>query len=80
MYPISIISIISNAIRKTSVTLLYKKYGILKLADLFDCEMAKIMHQFSEQTLLSHLNCLIDPFSTVHKRCTRSNQEKSLYS
>ena len=28
------ISIISNASRKTSVTPLYKKYGVLKLADL----------------------------------------------
>ena len=50
-----------NANRKTSVTPLYKKYGVLKLADLCNYEMAKIMYQFSKQTLPSHLNYLFDP-------------------
>ena len=72
-------SIISNASHKTSVTPLYKKYSVLKLADLFNYEMAKIMYQFSKQTLPSHLNCLFDPFSTVHERCTRSTTKQNLY-
>ena len=70
--------IISNASRKTSITLLYKKYGVLKLDDRFNYEMAKIMYQFSKQTLPSHLNCLFDPLSTVHERCTRSKSKQNL--
>ena len=35
-----------------------KKYGGLKLADLFNYEVAKIMYQFSKQTLSSHRDCL----------------------
>ena len=73
------IRIISNASRKNSVTPLYKEYGVLKLADLFKYEMAKIMYQFSKQTLPSHLNCLLDPLSTVHERCTRSKTKQNLY-
>ena len=73
------IRIISNASRKNSVTPLYKKYGVLKLADLFNYEMAKIMYQFSKQTLPSHLNCLFAPLSTVDERCTRSKTKQNLY-
>ena len=73
------IRIISNASRKNSVTPLSKKYGVLKLADLFNYEMAKIMYQFSKQTLPSHLNCLFAPLSTVHERCTRSKTKQNLY-
>ena len=73
------IRIISNASRKNSVTPLYKKYGVLKLADLFNYEMAKIMYQFSKQTLPSHLNYLFTPLLTVHERCTRSKTKLNLY-
>ena len=72
-------SIISNASHKTSVTPLYKKYGVLKLADLFNYEMTKIMYQFSKQTLPSHLNCLFDPLSTVPERCIRSKTKPNHY-
>ena len=44
-----------------------QKNGILKLADLLNYDMAKIMHQLSKQTLLSQHNCLFDPLSTVHE-------------
>ena len=70
------IKITSNASRKNSVTPLYQKCGVLKLADLFNHEMAKIMYQFSKQSLPSHLNCLFDPLSTAHERCTRSKLNK----
>ena len=71
--------VISNASRKTSITPLYKKYGAFRLADLFNYEIAKIMYQFSKQTLPSHFNCLFDPLSTVHERCSRSKTEQNLY-
>ena len=64
-------SVISNASRKTSV--------VLKLADLYNYEIAKIMHQFSKQTLPSHLNCLFHPLFTVQERCTRSQTKQNLY-
>ena len=73
------IRIIFNASRKHTLTPLYKKYGVLKLDDLFNYEMAKIMYQFFKQTLPSHLNCIFDPLSTVHERCTRSKTKQNLY-
>ena len=73
------IRITSNVSRKNSATPLYKKYGVLKLADLFNHEMAKIMYQFSKQSLPSHLNCLFDPLSTAHERCTTSKTKQNLY-
>ena len=77
--PLTFIYSISNAIHKTSVTPLYKKYDVLKLGDLFNYERAKIMYLFSKQTLLSHLNCLFDPLSSVHERCARSKTKQNLY-
>ena len=73
------IRIISNTSYKTSVTLLYKKYGILKSTDLFTYEIAKIMYQFSKQTLPSHFNSLFNPLSIIHQRSTRSITKQNLY-
>ena len=53
------LSITSNASSKILVTPLYKKYGLLKLADSFNYEMAKIMYIsvfYTNSSLTSYLH------------------------
>ena len=65
-------SYLSNCNRRIFITTYCHKLGILKIAKLYKFEIAKIMHQQSNQVLPLEYQNLFKPLSGVHNRTTKS--------
>ena len=66
------ICIISNCDRRTSITPYYHRLRILKIAELYKFEIAKIMRQPWMLDLLLEISSLFKPLSRIHNRFARS--------
>ena len=55
-----------------------KKLAVLKIIDLYNLELGKIMHQHSRQILSPCFNTLFNPVSAIHYRFTRSIAKNNL--
>ena len=73
------IRIITNSNNRATVVPYLREHGILKISDLYQFEIAKIMHQFSTQSLPSCFADLFDRISNIHDRRTRSTVKNNLY-
>ena len=73
------IRIIFNILPKTSVSPYYYKLKILKLADLYIYEIAKIVHQHSRKALPDYLSSFFTTNRQIHNRPTRSHSNNTLY-
>ena len=73
------IRIIFNISPKTSVSPYYYKLKILKLADLYIYEIAKIMHQHSRKALPDYLSFFFTTTRQIGNRHTRSHSNNTLY-
>ena len=57
---------------RTKITPLYKKLNLLKLDDIYNLELGKIMHKFHSSNLPDNFNHLFRPVNQVHCHATRS--------
>ena len=58
----------------------YHKLGILKFPGLYTLEIAKLMHQYSHNTLPNHfLYVFFAPIFSVYERFTRAKTENKPY-
>ena len=71
------IRVIAKAKFRDSVTPLYYKLKILKILELREYEMAKLMHQRSKGLLPTHLSSIFSDISSIHSRSTRSQSQKN---
>ena len=74
------IRVIAKAKFRDSVTPLYYKLTILKISELREFEIAKLMHQRSKGLLPNHLSFIFTDISSIHSRSTRSQSQKIVYS
>ena len=73
------ICLIFNISPKTSVSPHYYKLKILKLADLYNYEIAKIMHQHSRKALSDYLSSFFTTTRQIYNFPTRSYSNNALY-
>ena len=73
------IRIITNTKTKSHIIPQFYKLRILKIQDLYSYEIAKLMHQHSNQTIPACFSTLFTNLSTIHARQTRSITNKNLY-
>ena len=71
--------IITNFNARASANPLYRKLGILKVSDLHEFEIAKIMYQHSKQSLLYCFSTFFDNLTDMHNRHTRATEKKNLH-
>ena len=64
---------------RDSITPLYYKLKILKISELREYEMAKLMHQRSKGLLPTHLSSIFTDNSSIRSRFTRSQSPQKLY-
>ena len=73
------VRIISNSKLKAPFAPQFKKLAVLKVINLYNLELGKIMHQHSTQILPSCFNTLFHSISAIHNRFTRSIAKNNLY-
>ena len=73
------IRVISNSSIKTSITPQFYKLGVLKIHELYELEIAKLMHQHSRGMLPSIFYSLLQKFSNKHTRQTRATTNHNLH-
>ena len=71
--------IISNSKFKAPLTPQFEKLAILKIINLYNLELGKIMHQHSGLILTPCFNTLFNTVSAIHNRFTRSIAKNNLY-
>ena len=72
------IRIITNSHWQSPITPQYRKLKVLKIADLYTYEIAKLMHQHSKNMLPTCFSNFFCPLSEVHERQTRSTSKNNL--
>ena len=70
---------ISNSSYRASITPVYHKLCILKITDMYKFELAKLMHQYSRNSLLSNISTFLQKVSSIHNRNTRTHSQNMLY-
>ena len=73
------IRIISNTSRRSSITKQYHNLGVLKIIDLYTCEVVKLMHQHTMQKLPHCFTSFFTNISDIHEKNTRSNSKNNFY-
>ena len=73
------IQIITNSGNRATVIPYLRELDVLKITDLYQFEIAKIMHQFSTQSLPSCFADLFHSISDIHDRRTKSTVKNDLY-
>ena len=71
--------IISNSNQLTSATPLFHILEILKITDLYQFEISKLMYLHSKKSLPHCFLDLFIPTLTIHSRATRSQAQNNLY-
>ena len=61
------------------ITSQFKKLALLKIIDLYNLELRKIMHERSRQLLPLCFNTLFNPISAIQNRFTQSIAKNNLY-
>ena len=73
------IGVISNSSIKTLITPQFYKLSVLKIYQLYEFEIAKLMHQHSRGMLPSIFNSLFQKLSNKHTRQTRATTNHNLH-
>jgi len=74
-----VIKAITRSSYRSHVTPLYKKLNLLKLNDIYQMELARIVHTFSSNNLPSNFNKLFLEITSVHKYETRKASSKATF-
>ena len=61
------------------MTPVYHKLHILKISDMYKLELAKLMHQYSRNSLPSYCSTFFQKVSCIHNRNTRMHSQNMLY-
>ena len=73
------ICIITNSNARAFAIPLYRKLGILKVSDLYQCEIAQIIFQHSKQSLPSCFSAFFNNINDIHNWHTRATEKKNVY-
>ena len=73
------IRIISNIPARSTVNPEFRKLGILKVSDLYEFEIVKIMKQYNERTLPEYFDNFFQCPNSIHHYNTRFSQNQSLF-
>ena len=73
------IRVITNSDRRSSITPLFRNLKVLKIADLYTYEIAKLMHQYSKNMLPHCFSTFFSSLSKIHDRQSRSKSKNNLY-
>ena len=71
--------IITKSDWRTPITPKFRNLKILKVADLYTFELAKLMHQYYNNSLPPCFSDFFSPLSAIHERSTRSKTNNNLY-
>ena len=73
------VRVISSSNVRSPITPQFHKLSLLKIADLYSLEIAKVMHQCSKQLLPVPISSFFKHIPSVHNRLTRASSHKDLY-
>ena len=71
--------IIFNSNSRASIILVYCKLRIIKISDMYNLELAKLMHQHSRNSLPSYFSTFFPKVSSIHNHSTRTHSQNTLY-
>ena len=73
------IRVITNSDRRSSITPQFRNFNVLKIADLYTYEIAKLMHQYSKNMLQPCFSTFFSSLSKILDRQYRAKSKNNLY-